>query len=709
MTPRFDGARRMMRRLGLRIQRLRRRILERLEPRLVSLERRLFGQRAERVQEQLPEDAEAPRVLVPVSNPSSAAHLARMAGTVARTRGGVVILLYVEPAAPGAKQPGSEEAPKRVSDWPALSAGLSALREMGVPAGYQVLRAPEVGQALRQAAQQLDASVIVLGWRGDPDDIRPEDTRLATPLRAVLEYPPADVMVVGGQGDELPSKLLVPVSRGQNGLLALELARGLAAESKHVTALKVLPAKARLGQVEAAAQRLREELEDHGAAGMGQLVLRAESRAQGVLDCIERGYDGVVMPSPQEPLLERMLFGKTQMAVASASQVPVVVVKGRSSALTYLGRRIWRLAYHRLPELSEEDRAEVEASIRASASPSIDFFTMIGLSSAIAGFGLLQNSPAVIIGAMLVAPLMSAIIGMGLGVVEGDLTLIRRSGSASLRGALLAIAVGAVLGLLRPNMDPVASEILARTRPNLLDLGVALASGAAGAYALSRKEVSAAMAGVAIAAALVPPLVSSGIGIPLRRWDIFFGALLLYLTNFVAIAASGGIMMLLLGFGPTAEEEEEIGILRRGMQTALAMLLVVALSLGFLTLQTFRIAGSEQISRRVSQVLSHEVEQRSYAHLDGIDRIEVPRDPELPLVVEITLEMPAQVVAEYEYTIARELRDALSASTGRPVELYMSVIPTRRLEPGAVPPSPTPAPTSVLDRPTPTGVPTRRS
>ena len=119
-------------------------------------------------------------------------------------------------------------------------------------------------------------------------------------------------------------------------------------------------------------------------------------------------------------------------------------------------------------------------------------------------------------------------------------------------------------------------------------MGVALASGAAGAYAISRRDVSASLAGVAIAAALVPPLVSSGIGLPLRRFDIFFGALFLYITNFVAIAAAGGVTMLLLGFGPAVEEEEERQVFWRWMLRLAASLALVGLGLGFLGLQTWR-------------------------------------------------------------------------------------------------------------------------
>ena len=148
--------------------------------------------------------------------------------------------------------------------------------------------------------------------------------------------------------------------------------------------------------------------------------------------------------------------------------------------------------------------------------------------------GLLLNSPAVIIGAMLVAPLMSAIVGLGLGVVEGDSHLLVAAAWATFRGMILAILIGVFLGLVIPDAS-ATPEIMARTRPSVLDLGVALASGAAGAYALCRKNVSAGLAGVAIAAALVPPLTTVGIGVALGRGDIAGGALLLLLTNLIAI------------------------------------------------------------------------------------------------------------------------------------------------------------------------------
>jgi uncharacterized hydrophobic protein (TIGR00271 family) len=679
----------------IRLRLFRRRWQIRLERAFEPLERRLGDARVRVVEVDLPADETGPRLIVPVSNPQSAPRLARIAAAIAATRGGSVILLYVE--RPGSEDETDEEGGpvvEGIARWPVLAGAGEVVRAAGQPLGHIVMRAADVGQAIRRAAQEVRAEVIVLGWRGRADDKGPSHARIPAALRSVLEYPPADVMIVGGQGENPPSKVLVPMVQGRDNDLALGLARGLAAGTQHVTALKVLPDEARMGDLEAAARRLREDLKAYGEVETGQLVLRAASRADGILACIGRGYDGVVMAAPNEPLLERLFFGQNQMKVAASSAVPVIVVKRRASTLVYLGRRIWRLAYDRLPKLSQDEQAEVEAEIGRSASPRADFFVMIALSSGIAGFGLLQNSPAVIIGAMLVAPLMSAIVGVGLGVVEGDLGLIRRAGTAALRGAILAVLVGAALGLLRAGMIEIPSEIMARARPNLLDLGVALTSGAAGAYALSRKDVSASLAGVAIAAALVPPLVSAGIGFSLARMDVFFGALLLFSTNFVAIAAASGMMMILLGFGPSVDEEEERRVLQRGIQAVVVLLAVLTLSLGFLTWQTLRLAGDARLEQEVEQVVLAQVAEWSWAEFGSLDAAKAPTEADGPVHVELTLKMPAAVAAEHEYEAARDLRNRLTEVLDRPVELYLSVIPTRRIGPRSMTPEASASPSA---------------
>ena len=135
---------------------------------------------------------------------------------------------------------------------------------------------------------------------------------------------------------------------------------------------------------------------------------------------------------------------------------------------------------------------------------------MIALFASIAALGLILNSVAVIIGAMLVAPLMSAIIGMGMAVVHGDFRFLLLTLRATLTGAGIAVLIGFIFGLINFSSETTA-QILQRTDPSTLDLVVALISGVAAAYALCRKNVSNSLPGVAIAVALVPPLLRQSV------------------------------------------------------------------------------------------------------------------------------------------------------------------------------------------------------
>ncbi|RME06679.1 MAG: DUF389 domain-containing protein, partial [Anaerolineae bacterium] len=166
-------------------------------------------------------------------------------------------------------------------------------------------------------------------------------------------------------------------------------------------------------------------------------------------------------------------------------------------------RHFWRRL---APPVTQERRGEVQVRLREASHPDFSFFLLVLLSSVIATFGLLMNSPATIIGAMLVAPLMSPIIGLGLGSIRGDDRLIRDAAAALFRGAGLAVLIAFALAVgnrifpfqpLTP--DNLPTEVLARTRPSPMDLGVALAGGLAAAFALAMPNISAALPGVAIA------------------------------------------------------------------------------------------------------------------------------------------------------------------------------------------------------------------
>jgi uncharacterized hydrophobic protein (TIGR00271 family) len=191
---------------------------------------------------------------------------------------------------------------------------------------------------------------------------------------------------------------------------------------------------------------------------------------------------------------------------------------------------------------------------------------------------------------MLVAPLMSPILAMAMSLVRGNLQMLAVAAEATVKGIALAIFVGAVVTIISP-FDAPTREILGRTHPNILDLLVALASGAAAGYAMSRKEVAAAMPGVAIAAALVPPLCVVGYGIGMSDLRIAVGALLLFTTNLIAIVFAAALTFLALGFHPGRGERGE---LIRGLQIS-----VVSLGVIFVVLAVVTIGAMSADRRRV--------------------------------------------------------------------------------------------------------------
>jgi uncharacterized hydrophobic protein (TIGR00271 family) len=175
----------------------------------------------------------------------------------------------------------------------------------------------------------------------------------------------------------------------------------------------------------------------------------------------------------------------------------------------------------------------------------------MALATAIATFGIATDSTAVVIGAMLIAPLMAPILGVSAGLINGRLRSAALSGLIALGGIVLTISLAWLLSGMIPNLDSVISnsQVASRTSPNLLDLGIAIAAGAAGAYGVSRVEVSDALPGVAVSIALVPPLAVVGITLHASDWSQAAGASLLFLVNLVSVILMAGLVFLLVGYG----------------------------------------------------------------------------------------------------------------------------------------------------------------
>jgi uncharacterized hydrophobic protein (TIGR00271 family) len=224
--------------------------------------------------------------------------------------------------------------------------------------------------------------------------------------------------------------------------------------------------------------------------------------------------------------------------------------------------RVW----HRRHVIGEVDQPAVLVRVQQEAGWSTRYAFMVVMSAGIAILGLLLSSPAVIIGAMLISPLMGPIIGLGFALATFDWPVVRRSLIALALGTVLAVGFSALMVHASPLQDNT-TEILARTRPNLFDLLVAIFSALAGGYATVRGR-GETIVGVAIATALMPPLAVVGYGLATANMPVFLGAGALYVTNFIAIALSAAAMARFYGFGARLTP-------RQSRQQGLALVLVL--------------------------------------------------------------------------------------------------------------------------------------
>jgi uncharacterized hydrophobic protein (TIGR00271 family) len=236
-------------------------------------------------------------------------------------------------------------------------------------------------------------------------------------------------------------------------------------------------------------------------------------------------------------------------------------------------------------------------------SPGGRFYALAATATLIACLGLIANSTAVIIGAMLVAPLMTPIFGIALALVRGEARLLGRAIRALVLGVVLGIAIATMFGLLPLALD-VTPEMLARTQPNLLDLMVAVLAGFAGAYAMTNEKLSPALPGVAIATALVPPIANAGLCLAMGAYHGAYGSFLLFLANFLSILMVSSLVFIGAGLTRTAPDEKW-SFVRRFGAPILGFMAVVIL----LTPPLVQIVKDRYVTSTIKRIISQELSQ----------------------------------------------------------------------------------------------------
>ncbi|MAL50017.1 MULTISPECIES: TIGR00341 family protein [unclassified Methylophaga] len=321
----------------------------------------------------------------------------------------------------------------------------------------------------------------------------------------------------------------------------------------------------------------------------------------------------------------------------------------RTQALP-LGKARNELVSYPLPWMhhaAPEEFKDLFMMMRESAKATPAYLTLMVLSTLLAAFGLFANSIPVVIGAMILAPLMGPIISMSLGTLRQDENLMIDSGRSIAIGTGLALLCAMLIAWFIP-LNHINSEIAARISPTLLDLGVAVVSGIAGAYAHARAEVAKSLAGVAIAVALVPPLAVAGIGLGWFDLTVFFGAFLLYLTNLVGIILAALITFMILGYSPFHRA-------KRGLMLTLVMVAILAVPLAF---------GFE---RMVAE--NNVLRQLDGQEIAGVKLVDVNVRPRDPVIISLTMVSKTPV----DHAVMDEVKQEIERRLQQPVVLEIAV------------------------------------
>lgn len=315
---------------------------------------------------------------------------------------------------------------------------------------------------------------------------------------------------------------------------------------------------------------------------------------------------------------------------------------------------------HLIPPSHPDKIKTLHLQLSQDSAWSKDFILCTVTACLIATFGLISNSSAVIIGAMIVAPLMLPLRGLAFAACEGEVQLFRKAILSILGATILSLFLSSFITKLIGLVD-IGSEILARTQPNLIDLGIAITAGAMGGFGIIRKGISDTLAGTAIAVALMPPLCVVGISLTMHYYSFAFGAFLLYFTNLLGITLACMIVFIVSGYTKPNQA--------LGWTILLTLLLVIPLGASF-----YRLIQQQSIERDIKTKLVNEtITVGKEVENVTINVLWTREKPKITVTLETDKEItPNQV---------RLVQDFLRQRLNQELDLVFYVIPLNRITP----------------------------
>lgn len=568
------------------------------------------------------------RIIVPIARPDTAAQMLKLATSLIDPEDGKVIALTV-----GINDDSTKTSERMEAIEPIVA------RFEHVELVTQI--ASSITRGILDGAREQHAEALLMGvHRSDRREVE-----LGTVVENIIEAAPCNVLIYRtGDRDDF-ERVVVPLDNNAMTGMALHLGTLLAAS--HQT-----PISTPIIQRDYSSSREKEEMfrETLSCLDDEQIAKREyiQGRTPGEVLLGKLGArDMLVLGFSQRANLDLEFGRDVSNILLRRAKGPVLLysqIFEEADTVTGIFQRI----YQRFnPALTQIERNELVWGARKSALSSIDFNWLILMSAGLASLGLMLNSVAVIIGAMLVAPLMSPLGALAIGLAVGDLSMSRRAALTLLQGVALAIAISIVMGFIFPLNSPT-QEMLSRGTPTLLDAAVALVSGLVAAFALARKEIPVALAGVAIAAALMPPVCTIGLGLAFGNMRLASGATLLFVTNITFIVASENLIFLWMGMRPGRRQDTQRGV---AAWWVLIMGLVIVVLAGILRLGQ---EATEDVA--VEDILLAQLPSAEFVSIE--ERIR--DDEEQTLSVLFTVRSPEDITGQR----VSELEDVLEVELG---------------------------------------------
>jgi len=324
--------------------------------------------------------------------------------------------------------------------------------------------------------------------------------------------------------------------------------------------------------------------------------------------------------------------------------------------------------------ISNKKREDVYRYIKIESPGGKTYFLLVTLAAIVATLGLLTNSSSVIIGAMLISPIMSPIIAMSFSITLGDSKIFSVAIKEIIFGILLAITVSVFITLFLPSRT-LTTEILSRTKPTIIDLIIALASGAAGAYTMCNKKESSVVPGVAIATALMPPLCVVGTGLAQSDYTVAVGGFILFLTNLIAINLASALVFKAFGFTTKDEiykindETSTVKTHKRRLFISIMAFVIILIPLSFFMYSTI----VEEKNRKLIDDSLNE----STRSFDGVDLINYTYKYENNKYL---ISAVVRSINKLDGSNIKFMENNLEKQLGKPTEIKMKVLLAQEID-----------------------------